>query len=284
MFGETMPPHDGMPLFGAQMIADSLGRIFGTGMDLVARAFHESGQWRRLRLLDRGMPPGCRRADTCPAGSFPIGIGEKVSLLELPRGPDNAAEVLSVVVTGDVDIDAPTSPGGGALARPTAKILFGIGGVQSEVIVDALRGFVFQAPMSYLQVIGINDAIPATIGGAAVSGRAIRMGAFAGYGIGAGSSQLTLTRFIDAVSAIADQTFTLRVPQFGRTFVAERSPATSDMTVNFLDEANNPVGEIEIAGNARMTVETLPSDCRFVDLMLAAGTQTGRGIFGLQVG
>lgn len=278
------PPSIGEAPLGFQLLGETINRLGGLMRDLAARAFYESEQWRRLRLLDRGVPPGCKRMDSCPAGSFDIAIGGQVSLLELPRCPDNAAEVLSIVVTGDVSTDAPTAPGGGTLARPTAKILWGVGGVQSEVIVDALRGFVFQAPMSYVQVIGINDAIPVTIGGATAAGRAIRMGAFAGYGSGVGSSQLTLTRYIDAVSAVADQTFTLRVPQFGRTFVAGRSPFTSDMTVMFRDEANDPIDEFEIAASVRMTPETLPSDCRFVDVTLAAGTQTGRGIFGLQVG
>lgn len=182
--------------------------------------------------------------------------GEAKSVLNIV-GEDNLAEVITFTLSVQPkDTSAPVS----SIARPTAIVQWGNGGVQVEAEMDYVHGLTMSIPASFLRITGRNDVLPATIRGNPAVARDATLGAFIAYG-NRSSFPAQKTVYLDDPALFP---IVVSVPDFSSTLSVERAPGTAVFTIDYLDEMGNTISSIRISANEVMENATMPSDTKSI--------------------
>lgn len=217
----------------------------------------------------------------------PVG---RATLLEV-KSDDESSEILSVTLDNPLPFLVPTADVAGAgtivIARPSAIIEWGVGGVQARADVDFDHGLSLSVPGSFLRVTGVNNRIPATTNnmsgvGTPAFGRNVKLGAFCGYGSVAGTKNLSAkkTIYIDGPGLLSGS---IPIPDYATNFTVQRSPNAGILSVTVLDEGGvSPIQTLTYpAGSGFEGAVELSGDAAFIVLTAPVGSNAIRVIFGL---
>lgn len=226
--------------------------------------------------------------------AFPIQPGSEGATASATLVNCVADDANSEVVTLTLDNPNPfaegtiTTFGEAILARPKAKIEWGVNGVQSTAFVDYDHGLQLSLPGSFLRVTGINTPIPTKvsnvdgISGQLAFGRNVKLGAFCGYGSTSGTRNLSAkhTLYVDEPPGVAD---VYKIPDFATNLTVQRTANTDPLTIFVLDEGGLSIVSVTYpAGGGFENPIELSGDAAFLFIAVyPASVSAIRFIFGL---